>query len=84
MRCRGRQGEGEGRLPPPLRRPAAPPGEACRCGRRGETGTDLPADLVLDTLAGAVFFHLGIIGERPAADLAPRIARMVGKGVGVR
>ncbi|WP_236242090.1 TetR/AcrR family transcriptional regulator [Streptomyces sp. CC228A] len=55
-----------------------------RAERRGETGADLPVDLVLDTLAGAVFFHLGVIGEQPAADLARRIARMIAKGVEVR
>jgi AcrR family transcriptional regulator len=55
-----------------------------RAERRGETGADVPVDLVLDTLAGAVFFHLGIIGERPGPDLARRIAVMIAKGVEAR
>ncbi|MEV5357108.1 TetR/AcrR family transcriptional regulator [Streptomyces sp. NPDC052693] len=55
-----------------------------RAERRGESGADLPVDLVLDTLAGAVFFHLGIIGERPDADLARRIATMIAKGIEAR
>ncbi len=42
-----------------------------RAEQRGETGAYLPVDLVLDMLAGAVFFHLGIIGERAEPDLAP-------------
>ncbi|MFJ7260358.1 TetR/AcrR family transcriptional regulator [Streptomyces globosus] len=52
-----------------------------RAEQRGETGADLPVDLVLDTLAGAVFFHLGIVGERPGPDLAQRIARVAAKGI---
>ncbi|WP_165984298.1 TetR/AcrR family transcriptional regulator [Streptomyces sp. YIM 98790] len=55
-----------------------------RAAQRGETGADLPVDLVLDTLAGAVFFHLGIIGERPRPDLARRIAAMAAKGIEAR
>ncbi|MGW4690615.1 TetR/AcrR family transcriptional regulator [Streptomyces sp. NPDC004244] len=52
--------------------------------RRGDTGEDLPIDLVLDTLAGAVFFHLGIIGEHPGPDLPRRIAAMITKGIEAR
>jgi AcrR family transcriptional regulator len=55
-----------------------------RAEQRGETSADLPVDLVLDTLAGAVFFHLGIIGERPEPDLARRIAAMIAKGIEAR
>ncbi|WAZ26722.1 TetR/AcrR family transcriptional regulator [Streptomyces cinnabarinus] len=55
-----------------------------RAQQRGEAGADLPVDLVLDTLAGAVFFHLGIIGERPAPDLARRIAAMIARGIEAR
>ncbi|AMW08641.1 TetR family transcriptional regulator [Streptomyces qaidamensis] len=55
-----------------------------RAGQRGETSANLPVDLVLDTLAGAVFFHLGITGERPAPDLARRIAAMIVKGIEAR
>ncbi|MER7496444.1 TetR/AcrR family transcriptional regulator [Streptomyces pharetrae] len=53
-------------------------------GQRGETGAEVPVDLVLDTLAGAVFFHLGIIGEQPGPDLARRLAAMIAKGIEVR
>lgn len=55
-----------------------------RAEKRGETGVDLPVDLVLDTLAGAVFFHLGIMGERSGPDVARRIAVMIAKGIEVR
>ncbi|MFD5714572.1 TetR/AcrR family transcriptional regulator [Streptomyces pharetrae] len=55
-----------------------------RAGQRGETGAEVPVDLVLDTLAGAVFFHLGIIGEQPGPDLARRLAAMIVKGIEVR
>ncbi|OSZ57052.1 TetR family transcriptional regulator [Streptomyces pharetrae CZA14] len=55
-----------------------------RAGQRGETGAEVPVDLVLDTLAGAVFFHLGIIGEQPGPDLARRLAAMIAKGIEVR
>ncbi|MFF0885477.1 TetR-like C-terminal domain-containing protein [Streptomyces sp. NPDC003456] len=55
-----------------------------RAEQRGETGADLPVDLVLDTLAGAVLFHLGVIGEHPAPDLARRIAGVVTKGIEAR
>ncbi|MFI6107497.1 TetR-like C-terminal domain-containing protein [Streptomyces sp. NPDC051310] len=50
---------------------------------RGET-SDPPVDLVLDTLAGAVFVHPGIAGERPEPDLARRIAAMPAKGIEFR
>jgi AcrR family transcriptional regulator len=55
-----------------------------RAAQRGEVRTDVPADLVLDTLAGAVFFHLGVIGEHPDPALATRIAAMIAKGIEVR
>ncbi len=55
-----------------------------RAVQRGESAQDVPVDLVLDTLAGAVFFHLGIVGEEPDADLARRIAAMIVKGIEVR
>ncbi|MFF5447551.1 TetR/AcrR family transcriptional regulator [Streptomyces sp. NPDC012888] len=55
-----------------------------RAERRGETGAQLPVDLVLDMLAGAVFFHLGVVGERPGPDLARQIAAIVVKGIEVR
>lgn len=55
-----------------------------RAALRGETRTDVPVDLVLDTLAGTVFFHLGIIGERADPQLAQRIAAITAKGIEVR
>ncbi|MGC5038693.1 MULTISPECIES: TetR/AcrR family transcriptional regulator [unclassified Streptomyces] len=55
-----------------------------RAEQRGETGAGLPVDLVLDSLAGAVFFHLGIVGERPGEELAGRIAAMTAKGIEAR
>ncbi|MFI2636554.1 TetR/AcrR family transcriptional regulator [Streptomyces collinus] len=55
-----------------------------RAAQRGETVTDVPVDLVLDTLVGAVFFHLGIIGERTAPTLARRIAAITTKGIEAR
>lgn len=41
-------------------------------------------DLVLDTLAGAVFFHVGLVGELPDQQLAPLLATVVAKGIEVR
>lgn len=55
-----------------------------RAAQRGETSADVPVDLVLDTAAGAVFFHLGIIGEHPGPDLAGRIAGLIAKGIEAR
>ncbi len=55
-----------------------------RAAQRGEMGADVPVDLMLDTLAGAVFFHLGIVGEHPDPDLSRRIAAMITKGIEVR
>ncbi|MDK1476803.1 TetR/AcrR family transcriptional regulator [Streptomyces sp. 549] len=52
--------------------------------RRGEADADLPVDLVLDTLAGAVFFHVGVVGERPGPQLADRLAALVGRGIETR
>lgn len=52
-----------------------------RAVARGETPADVPVDLVLDTLAGAVFFHVGLVGEPPTTDLASRLAAMVVKGI---
>ncbi|MCB5164424.1 TetR/AcrR family transcriptional regulator [Streptomyces bambusae] len=51
---------------------------------RGETAPDTPVDLVLDTLAGAVLFHVGLIGEQPDGQLAEKLAAIVTKGVGTR
>ncbi|WP_344360700.1 TetR/AcrR family transcriptional regulator [Streptomyces gobitricini] len=55
-----------------------------RAVRRGEADPGLPVDLVLDTLAGAVFFHVGLVGERPGPQLAAQLAAIVGRGIETR
>ncbi|MET9804009.1 TetR/AcrR family transcriptional regulator [Streptomyces sp. NPDC006368] len=55
-----------------------------RAVQRGEAGPDVPVDLVLDTLAGAVFFHVGLVGGQPHPRLAPQLAAMVGRGIETR
>ncbi|WP_274564818.1 TetR/AcrR family transcriptional regulator [Streptomyces spiramyceticus] len=55
-----------------------------RAVRRGETDPSVPVDLVLDTLAGAVFFHVGLVGERPTRQLATQLAAIVGRGIEAR
>ncbi|MEU9984724.1 TetR/AcrR family transcriptional regulator [Streptomyces sp. NPDC050856] len=52
-----------------------------RAARRGEADPGLPVDLVLDTLAGAVFFHVGLVGGQPGPQLATRLAAIVGRGL---
>lgn len=51
---------------------------------RGEIAAGTPVDLVLDTLAGAVFFHVGLVGEHPDQQLAAQLATVVAKGIEVR
>ncbi|MFC6010821.1 TetR/AcrR family transcriptional regulator [Nocardia lasii] len=48
---------------------------------RGEIGDDIAIDLVLDTIAGAIFFHLGILGEPVTADLATRLGAIITTGI---
>ncbi|MEU9292445.1 TetR/AcrR family transcriptional regulator [Streptomyces sp. NPDC048266] len=55
-----------------------------RAVQRGEIAAETPVDLVLDTLAGAVFFHVGLVGERPDPQLAELLAAVVAKGIEVR
>ncbi|MBT2492847.1 TetR/AcrR family transcriptional regulator [Streptomyces sp. ISL-96] len=55
-----------------------------RAGRRGETAPSVLVDLVLDTLAGAVFFHVGLVGEQPSPKLAAQLAAIVGRGIEAR
>ncbi|MFB7355923.1 TetR/AcrR family transcriptional regulator [Streptomyces gardneri] len=55
-----------------------------RAAMRGEIAAETPVDLVLDTLAGAVFFHVGLVGERPDRQLAATLAAVVAKGIEVR
>ncbi|MFB7467021.1 TetR/AcrR family transcriptional regulator [Streptomyces sp. NPDC056224] len=55
-----------------------------RAVTRGEIAADTPVDLVLDTLAGAVFFHIGLIGEHPDPQLAGRLAAVIAKGIEIR
>ena len=55
-----------------------------RAAARGEIAADTPVDLVLDTLAGAVFFHVGLVGELPDHQLAGRLAAVIAKGIEIR
>ncbi|GAA3467603.1 TetR/AcrR family transcriptional regulator [Nonomuraea roseola] len=55
-----------------------------RAVARGEIAADTPVDLVLDTLAGAVFFHVGLVGEHPGRQLAGRLAAVIAKGIEIR
>ncbi|MGW0395553.1 TetR/AcrR family transcriptional regulator [Streptomyces sp. NPDC003042] len=55
-----------------------------RAALRGEMSADTPVDLVLDALAGAVFFHVGLVGEHPDAQLAGRLAAVITKGIEIR
>ncbi|MFE7647326.1 TetR/AcrR family transcriptional regulator [Streptomyces phaeoluteigriseus] len=55
-----------------------------RAAERGEIATETPVDLVLDTLAGAVFFHIGLVGEHPDPQLAGRLAAVIAKGIEIR
>ncbi|MFF3249147.1 TetR/AcrR family transcriptional regulator [Streptomyces sp. NPDC002870] len=51
---------------------------------RGEIAAGTPVDLILDTLAGAVFFHIGLVGEHPTPQLAGRLAAVVAKGIEIQ
>ncbi|MFD4143097.1 TetR/AcrR family transcriptional regulator [Streptomyces sp. NPDC058572] len=55
-----------------------------RAVARGEIAADTPVDLVLDTLAGAVFFHVGLVGEHPDPQLAGQLAAVIAKGIEIR
>ncbi|MFE6286154.1 TetR-like C-terminal domain-containing protein [Streptomyces sp. NPDC057877] len=55
-----------------------------RAVQRGEAHSAVPADLVLDTLAGAVFFHVGLVGAPVGQDLADQLAALVTRGIEVR
>ncbi|MFF4230996.1 TetR/AcrR family transcriptional regulator [Streptomyces sp. NPDC001820] len=55
-----------------------------RAVTRGEIAAATPVDLVLDTLAGAVFFHVGLVGEHPDRQLADRLAAVIAKGIEIR
>ncbi|MFD4256239.1 TetR-like C-terminal domain-containing protein [Streptomyces sp. NPDC058534] len=55
-----------------------------RAVTRGEIAGDTPVDLVLDTLAGAVFFRVGLVGEHPGPQLAGRLAAVIAKGIEIR
>ncbi|AOW91690.1 TetR family transcriptional regulator [Rhodococcus sp. WMMA185] len=50
----------------------------------GELTDDVDVELILDTLAGAVFFHVGLMGEPVHAELANQLADVVTSGVGAR
>ncbi|MFD3326783.1 TetR/AcrR family transcriptional regulator [Streptomyces sp. NPDC058701] len=55
-----------------------------RAVARGEIAAGTPVDLVLDTLAGSVFFHIGLIGEHPDPRLAGRLAAVISQGIETR
>ncbi|MFD5553088.1 TetR/AcrR family transcriptional regulator [Streptomyces sp. NPDC127068] len=55
-----------------------------RAAARGEIADDTPVDLVLDMLAGAVFFHVGLVGQEPDRALAGRLAAVTAGGIEVR
>ncbi|MGW5456188.1 TetR/AcrR family transcriptional regulator [Nocardia sp. NPDC003979] len=55
-----------------------------RARARGEVGDDVAVELVLDAVAGAVFFHLGVLGEPVTPDLAERLGRILSAGIGPR
>ncbi|MFD3544983.1 TetR/AcrR family transcriptional regulator [Streptomyces sp. NPDC058655] len=55
-----------------------------RAAARGEIAADTPVDLVLDTMAGAVFFHIGLVGEHPDRRLAGRLAAVIAQGIEIR
>ncbi|MFI7438601.1 TetR/AcrR family transcriptional regulator [Nonomuraea indica] len=55
-----------------------------RAGARGEIAGTAQVDLILDTLAGAVFFHVGLMGEPRTAELAAQLADIVTTGIGTR
>ncbi|MFD3802962.1 TetR/AcrR family transcriptional regulator [Streptomyces sp. NPDC058611] len=55
-----------------------------RAVTRGEITAGTPVDLVLDTLAGSVFFHVGLIGEHPDPQLAGRLAAVIAQGIETR
>lgn len=55
-----------------------------RAADRGELAPDMPVDLILDSLAGTVLFHVGLIGAPVTPGLAGRLAAMVVTGVQTR
>ncbi|WP_019869531.1 TetR/AcrR family transcriptional regulator [Salinispora oceanensis] len=55
-----------------------------RAQAQGETGGDVPVELVLDMLVGTVLLHLGVLGQPSDALLASHIATTIAKGIEVR
>lgn len=55
-----------------------------RAVQQGEAAPGVPVDLVLDTLAGAIFFHVGLMGQRPGPELASQLAAVIGQGIEAR
>lgn len=52
-----------------------------RARERHEVLGDVPVDLVLDTLVGAVFFHIGLLGEAANPRVARRLGSMIADGL---
>ncbi|MEC5181571.1 TetR/AcrR family transcriptional regulator [Arthrobacter sp. CG_A4] len=55
-----------------------------RAAARGELASDVPIDLILDSLAGSVLFHVGLIGGPVTPELAGHLAAMVVTGIQTR
>ncbi|MEJ7633916.1 TetR/AcrR family transcriptional regulator [Aeromicrobium sp.] len=55
-----------------------------RAAARGELSTDIPVDLILDSLAGTVLFHVGLVGAPVPPGLADRLAEMIVLGIQTR
>ncbi|MEV6181801.1 TetR/AcrR family transcriptional regulator C-terminal ligand-binding domain-containing protein [Streptomyces sp. NPDC052016] len=55
-----------------------------RAVQRGEAHATVPVDLVLDTLAGAVFFHVGLVGAPADQDFTSQLAALVARGIEAR
>lgn len=55
-----------------------------RAAARGELASDVPVDLILDSLAGTVLFHVSLIGAPVTPELARHLAAMVVTGVQTR
>ncbi len=55
-----------------------------RAAVRGELASDMPVDLILDSMAGTVLFHVGLIGAPVTRELAGNLAAMLVTGVQAR
>lgn len=51
---------------------------------RDELASDVPVDLILDSLAGTVLFHVGLVGAPVTPELSRQLASMVVTGIKAR